>query len=160
ALVGVAMEELDLGPAGAAPVRRLEGERAAGIAEHDAVVVEGTVFADEPPPHIGEHALRVAVIGMCPTSATAGPRAHRGAALDDVAVAEGLEGALVRAPGVDAAAAAARRPSAGHSPGWVGDAVDAHGQHGLRSEHLDFANDPAAPAPAARSAAISVDRIA
>src|SRR5262249_16994827 len=78
----------------------------AGSAEHDAVGVEAPVFADDPSQHIGEHALGLGVIGMPPASATAGLDAHDVAALDDVAVAEGLEGALARAPGVDAAAAA------------------------------------------------------
>src|SRR5690349_10846316 len=97
---------------------------------------------------------------MAPAATAAGFDAHDVAALDHIAIAQGLEEALIGASWIDDAAPGTGGLAAGDAPGRVADAVDAHGHHGLRRQHLDFADEAATAAPAPGTAGIGVDGVA
>ena len=97
---------------------------------------------------------------MTPAAAAPGLDAHDIPALDHIAVAQGLEDALIGPCRIDDAAPGARRVPARDPPGRVGDAVDAHGHHGLRRQHLDLADQTTAAAPAPGAAGVGIDGVA
>src|SRR6476659_3693952 len=121
------MEELGLRPTRAAFGCSRQVDRHAGAGQHHAVVLLRARPADEPAAHVGRHALRLAVEGMAPAAATACLHPHDVAALNDIAVAERPQDALVGTARVDDATPSPRGMAAGDAPGRMLDAVDAHG---------------------------------
>src|SRR5262245_28813808 len=123
------MEELGLRPLGAALCRSRRIDARAVGSEHHSIVLLRACLADEAAADIGQDAPGLAVEGMAPAAAAAGLDPHDVAPLDDIAIAQGAQDALVRPAGIDDAAPRPGRMSARDAPGWMLDAVDAHGDH-------------------------------
>src|SRR6185503_8440519 len=130
--IRVTMESLHFGTPGAQAARAVGIERVA-IGRH-AIELLRRLFGDEAAQHVVEHALRRPVERMAVAAAAAGLDAQHVALLQHVAVGERLELALVGGAGIDDNPAGAARHAAGHAPGRVLHAVDAHGQHRLLGE--------------------------
>src|SRR5262245_12855291 len=97
---------------------------------------------------------------MAMAAATARLDAQHVAALQDVAVRQRLQLALVVGAGVDDDTARAAGLAARHAPGRVLDAVDAHREHTLLGQDVVFADDAAAAAIATGTAGIGEDAVA
>src|SRR5262249_34327077 len=128
------------------------------VAQHHAVVGARRGQGHEPAAHVGLHLFGRAIVGVAPAAAAAGLDAHDVAALEDRAVAERLDDALVGTAGIDHAAAAAAVLAAGDAPGRIG--LDADREHRVVGQHLNLADHAAAAAIAARPARIRIDRVA
>src|SRR5438552_1994320 len=92
-------------------------DAAAVRCEHDAVIALGGGGADEAAADIGQHPLRLPVVGVAEATAAAGFDAHDIASADHGAVADRRDDALAVAARVDHAAAGAALLAALDAPG-------------------------------------------
>src|SRR5262245_36932090 len=97
--VGVAMEGLGLGPAGAQPGCPLLVDRTVG--QGDAVEMPGGIGADEPAPNVLQHHLCRPIERMTVPAAPAGLDAQHVAAPQHIAVRPGLQEAAAGGAGTD-----------------------------------------------------------
>src|SRR5262245_51664020 len=125
--VRVAMERFGFGPPGAQSGRRLAIDRA--VRQGDPVEMPRRFGADKAAQDVFQHHLRRPIERMAVTAAAAGLDPEHVAFLQEVAVRQRLQDALVVGAVIDQDAARTAGHTARHAPGRVFDAVDAHRQH-------------------------------
>src|SRR6266851_2750723 len=155
--IRVAMESASCRPVGAQ--RGRGGEVEGAIRDDNAIMLAGSVGADEAAQHVLEHLLGRAVERMAIAAAAAGRDAQHVAALDTVAVGERRDLTLVGGAGIDDDAARPAGHAAGDAPRRIFHAVDTDGDHGLVGQHVVLAHDAAAAAIFPGAARILDDRV-
>src|SRR6185437_6428316 len=155
--IRVTMERFGCGTLGAKPGGG--GLVDAVAVDGDAIEALGAIDADETAEHVFQHLVGRTIERMAMAAAAAGLDTQHIALLQDVAVGERLELALVVGAGIDDDAARAARHAAIDAPRRVLHAVDADGHHRFLGLHLVLTHDATAAAITAGAAGIGQDAV-
>src|SRR2546421_2908707 len=145
--------------AGAPRLGGREVEHPACVDDH-AVILPGGIDGHEAAHAAAAHALERPIEGMPPSAAAARGQPEHVAPAQDVAVGHRRQPPLVRAAGVDDAAARPAGVTTVHTGGWKQDVVLADGHDRLVGGQLDLADHAGAAAEAPRPPGVLVQRVA